>query len=86
MCIFEIKALMIFGEYPGIPNDRNYLESTGYTLNYIWSTGTEKLYTFKVSDEVLTELTHICEVYRKRFIDRNLNSLDMIDMVEGGLS
>ncbi len=81
-CVYEIKALMIFGEYPGIPTDRNYLESTAYTLDYLWRSPIEKLYTFKVTGEVLTELVHICDIYRKRFTDRNLNSLEMIDMVE----
>ncbi len=81
-CIYEIKALAINGEYPGVPNDRKYQDSTTYTLNYIAATPVEKLYTFKVTDEVLLELDHICDIYRKRFIDRNINSLDMVRMIE----
>ena len=81
-CVFEIRALMIFGEYPGVPTDRSYLESTVYTMDYIWKSPLEKLYTFKVKEDVQLELMHICEVFRKRFIDRNLNSLEMIEMLE----
>ena len=81
-CIYEIKALAINGEYPGVPNDRKYQDSTTYTLNYIAAMPVEKLYTFKVTDEVLLELDHICDIYRKRFIDRNINSLDMVRMIE----
>ncbi len=81
-CIYEIKALAINGEFPGTPTDRKYLDSTTYTLNFIFQTPSEKLFSFKVTDEVLTELDHITDVYRKSFIDRRLNSLDMVMMVE----
>ena len=81
-CIFEIKALMIFGEYPGIPSDRKYLESTEYTLQYIYASSIKDLYSFALKEEVLMEFIHICEIYRKRFIDRRLNSIEMINMIE----
>ncbi len=81
-CVFELKTLVIEGEFPGVPDDRKYEDSTAYTLRFIYETGVEKLYSFKVTDDVLTELEHICELYRKRFIDRKLNSLDMVRMIE----
>ncbi len=80
--IFEIKTLMLEGEFPGVPKDRKYEASTTYTLEFIWNTPIEKLFTFKVSSDVLTELDHICDVYRKGSIDRKLNSLEMIRMIE----
>ncbi len=81
-CIFELKALVIEGEFPGTPDDREYENSTVYTLRFIYESPVEKLYSFKVTEDVLTELDHICDIYRKRFIDRRLNSLDMIEMIE----
>lgn len=76
--IFEIKALALNGEYPGIPEEKEYLTSTVYTLSFIVNTSIEKLYTFKVTDSVLSELSEIARDYRRRFIDRKFKSLDIM--------
>lgn len=77
--IFEIKALAINGEYPGIPKrDTPYLVSTEYAVNYIVSSSVEKLYTFTVTEEVLAELSQIADNYRKRFMDRKMKSLEIL--------
>ncbi len=83
-CIYEIKTLQIEGEFPGIPTDRVYENSTKYAVDFIAGTKIEKLYTFKVTDEVLLELMHIADIYRKHFIDRKLKSMEMIEMIEKG--
>lgn len=85
-CIYEIKTLVIEGEFPGVPDDRKYLDSTVYALKYIYESSIGKLYSFKVTKDVLNELDHITELYRKRFIDRRLNSLEMLRMVESEIS
>lgn len=79
--IFEIKALVINGEYPG-PPDGNWQESTLYTLSYISQSSVEKLYTFKVTEEVLSELARITDYYRKRFIDRKFKSLEILEQIK----
>lgn len=76
--IFEIKALSLNGEYPGVPEGKEYLESTVYALSFIVNTSVEKLYTFKVTENVLSELSEIAGDYRKRFIDRRFKSLDIL--------
>lgn len=77
--IFEIKALALNGEYPGLPQrEGGYLESTEYTVAYIVNTGVEKLYTFTVTEQVLEQLKEIAENYRKRFIDRKFKSLEIL--------
>lgn len=77
--IFEIKALAINGEYPGLPGqDAPYLVSTEYTVSYIVNSSVEKLYTFTVTDQVLEELSQIAEAFRKRFIDRKMKSLEIL--------
>lgn len=77
--IFEIKALALNGEYPGLPiREGGYLESTEYAVSYIVNTGTEKLYTFTVTDRVLSELKEIADIFRKRFIDRKFKSLEIL--------
>ena len=45
-CIFEIKAIVVNGEYPGAPTDMKLESSTLYTLSYIEAAPIEKLYTF----------------------------------------
>ena len=77
-CIFELKAIVVNGEFPGVPPDRSLEESTIYALNYIAASTIEKLYTFTVTDSVLWELTHVAEDYRKRFMDRKFKSLEIL--------
>ena len=76
--IFEIKALVFNGEYPGPLQGTEFLESTLYTLSYIVNTPVEKLYTFVVTKDVLAELEKIAEEYRRRFIDRKFKSLEIL--------
>lgn len=76
--IFEIKALALNGEYPGLPKDKSYEESTAYAAAFIVGTPVEKLYTFTVTEKVLKELQEITDEFRKRFIDRNFKSLEIL--------
>lgn len=76
--IFEIKALVFNGEYPGPPQETEFLDSTLYTLSYIVNTPVEKLYTFIVTKDVLAQLERIAEEYRRRFIDRKFKSLEIL--------
>ena len=48
-CIYEIKAIAINGEFPGLPNDRMVTEVAAYTVEYIVASSVEKLYTFTVT-------------------------------------
>lgn len=81
-CVFELRALVIDGQYPGIPYGRDYLDATKMALEHIGSADLKKLFTFKLSDEALEELIDITQMYRDRFVDRQLKSLDMLDVVE----
>ena len=76
--IFEIKALALNGEYQGLPKDKSYEESTAYAAAFIVGTPVEKLYTFTVTEKVLKELQEITDEFRKRFIDRNFKSLEIL--------
>lgn len=80
-CIFEMKAMVINGEFPGMPTDRMWQESTEYAVSYIVSSPIEKLYTFTVSETVLEELIRIQERYRMRYIDREFKSLEMLSVL-----
>ena len=80
-CIFEMKAMVINGEFPGIPTDGVWQESTRYAVSYIANSTVEKLYTFTVNEAVLEELIRISERYRLRYIDREFKSLEMLSFV-----
>ena len=67
--VFEIKALILNGEYPGIPRKGNYNESTIYTMDYIEFISVEKLYTFTVNEQVLNELRTIADYYRLKYME-----------------
>lgn len=81
--IFEIKALSINGEYPGLPEDNGYQNSTVYAVSYIVNIPVEKLYTFIVTDSVLSELKEIADNFRRRFIDRKFKSLEILNEIPG---
>ena len=79
-CIFEMKAMVINGEFPGMPAG-SWQESTEYAVSYIMSSSIEKLYTFTVSETVLEELIQITERYRYHYIDREFKSLEMLSVL-----
>ena len=76
--IFEIKILAVNGEFPGIPANEACLEATRYTVSFIVNTPVERLYTFRVSDAVLKELSALCERYGKN-TEHRFKSLETID-------
>lgn len=77
-CIFELKAIVINGEFPGAPTDMNLSKSTVYTINYIQNSSIEKLYTFVVTEEVLSEIQNVCDRYRKQIMRHEFKSLDIL--------
>ena len=111
--IFELKMLVINGEYPEFSVCRNcgkkemltgfstfhdgvlcsdcakvskdvitIDKSTLYTLQYIVYADIGKLYSFKVSDEVLLELKMVMARCMHAYIDRTMNSLEILDVLE----
>ncbi|MDE6212518.1 MAG: DNA repair protein RecO [Lachnospiraceae bacterium] len=77
--VFEMKAMVINGEFPGMPREGDWEESTRYTVSYIMSSSIEKLYTFTVTPQVLTQLKQIADDYRVRYVDRQFKSLEIVD-------
>ena len=84
-CIFELRALQIEGEYPGVPQNTRLCESTKYAMDYITTSPLGKLFGFTVSEEVLDELDRVTVEYRKKYIDRPLKSLEMLDAFSGAI-
>ncbi len=77
-CIYEIKSIVVNGEFPGGPTDMALEESTVYALNYIVESSIEKLFTFTVSDKVLEELKRLAGMYCDKAFDREFKSLEIL--------
>ncbi len=80
--IFELKAIAVNGEFPGVPADMALSEAAVYALNYIETSSVEKLYTFTLSAQVLLEIKSVADRYRKRFLNGHFNSLALVDSFE----
>ena len=71
----------ICSECQGIAPDGIALSKAAlYTLQYIASSTIEKLYTFKVSDEVLDEIRKVMQQYMDAHIDKKFKSLEILEM------
>lgn len=76
--IFELKAMIMNGEYPQrLPCQVS--QATQYTMEFIISSTVEKLYTFRVSEQVLKELGVCVNWFREQFIDRKFRSLRVLE-------
>lgn len=77
--IYEMKALAVNGEFPGVPKDRQLLADTKYTIEYVAAAGLDKLYTFVVSDEVMKELADCAIEYRRYLGTKKFKSLEILE-------
>lgn len=77
-CVYELKSIAVNGEYPGIPNDRELLDSAAYALDYIGNSSIEKLYSFTVTEPVLVQMQEVAEEYCKRFMKHEFKSLEIL--------
>lgn len=113
-CIYELKLMVVNGEYPecfecvnchsaddlqvfsaqrrgmlcggcrkqGGMNAIPVSPAALYTIQYIISAPIEKLYTFRVSEEVLDNIRNIMYRYRNICIDRKFKSLEVLTLME----
>lgn len=80
--VFELKSVMINGEFPGVSAQDVLMESTAYTVDYIMKTPVEKLFSFQVKTEVLEELGLYSRKICQRTMDRNFKSLEILENIE----
>ena len=76
--IYEIKSIVVNGEFPGVPQEKKLENSTEYALQFIVESPIEKLFTFNVSESVLGELEQLSDFYRKKIMDREFKSLEIL--------
>ena len=80
--IYELKSVIVNGEFPGLAEGKDYLPATEYTVDYIVNSSIEKLYTFTVTDEVLTELGMVAERICKLCLSTRFHSLEILNTLE----
>ena len=81
-CIFELKSVMINGEFPQITSLSGLSGSAAYTVDYIMNTPAQKLFSFNVKEEILQELRIFCRKVCKKSFDRNFKSLEILENIE----
>ena len=77
--IFEIKAITVNGEFPGLFPDLNPESTLAYTVCYIVQSPVEKLFRFSVTEEILQELIRLSRRYCDKCIDKKFKSLEIIE-------
>jgi len=76
--IFEIKALTVNGEFPGVKPGNHLSNTVSYAIDYITSSPVEKLYTFTLSEEAITELAAYSKDVFLRYTDKKFKSLELL--------
>lgn len=76
--VYEIKAIMLNGEFRGIPEGENY-HGIDKVIRYIWQEKPEKVYSFLLSEELMKELIEIANQAAKETIDRPIHALQMLE-------
>lgn len=79
--VFEIKALSVNGEFPGVSEKYKLSDTTLYAIEYIVNSTIEKLYSFTLTEEAIVELAAFAKDVFGRYTDRKFKSLELIDTV-----
>ncbi len=77
--VYEIKAITVNGEFPGLLPNISPDSDCGYTITYIVTSSIEKLYSFRLSEEVLGQLISCADEYRSRCISQKFKSLEILE-------
>lgn len=80
--VFELKAMVLNGEYTESP-PRPVSDSAVYAWEYVIASPAEHLYTFTLTDPVLEEFGRCVEINKKRYVDREFHSLDILETMTG---
>ena len=77
-CIFVLRAIVINGEFPGLPQGRVYNDAVVAAIERIENADLRHLYTFKLTEPAEDELFRLTTEYEKRFMDRHFKSLEVL--------
>lgn len=76
--IYEIKSLVINGEFPGIDLENRLSSTVKYAIEFIISSPVEKVYTFTLSEEAIAEIASYSQSVFSRYTDKQFKSLELL--------
>lgn len=76
--VFEIKAIAVNGEFPGLYNDCVISDTVSYTINRIITSDVTKLYSFDLTKEYIDELSDLAKRYCSQCLHGSFKSLDFL--------
>lgn len=76
--VFEIKAIVVNGEFPGLFPDIDKDSTCAYAISYIVQEPVEKLFRFTVTEEVLQQLLGYASRYCDKCMDKKFKSLEIL--------
>jgi DNA repair protein RecO (recombination protein O) len=75
--VFELKAMMINGDYSGHP-PAGVQEGTAYAMDFVLNTPVEKLFTFALTPEIRQEFIRCAQDLKDYYIHREFSSLSVL--------
>ena len=88
--IFELRMMVTDGSYDALPPLYRGGREPGasgadctYTWNYICTSPLEKLFSFSVTEEILSELGKNVDASLRKYTDRKFHSLEILEMMNG---
>ena len=86
-CIFEMKAMVLNGEYPyDVVQNPSLSESARYALAFVLQAPLQKLYTFTLAPEVFSEFRGVQDRLNAMQIDRSFKSLKILRAMVDGIA
>ena len=80
--VFELKAMVIGGEYTEKP-PAEVSEAAAYAWEYVVWSPMERLYTFTLTDSVMEEFARCVEMDLRRYVDREFQSIKILETLRG---
>lgn len=80
--VFELKTIMLMGEFHRDAYREGYQDTTLYTLDYIAGQKPESIYTFRLSDTILTQLMEISKKERLITWNHVYKSEEMLSVID----
>ena len=75
---FEIKAIEVNGEFPGVPSQLTLSPAAVSALNFFRDEAPEGVFSFKASEQVEEELERAACIYRQDFLKGDFKSLQLL--------
>ena len=79
--VFEIKTMVLMGEFHPLREDAGYQPGTFYTVDYIINQRVEQLFNFSLKEEILIELMTISGEEKKRCWNHHFKSEELLSII-----